>query len=167
MRKKVILLFSIFSFGLFTSFMVHKFYMAIYQINYASEKKMLQITTRIFADDLDKAIEKKYNKKTFLGTEKESSESVELLKKYLSQKFTLQVNGQAKPMIFISKEMDGDVLVCYFKITDISKIKTIEIYNSVLTECFAEQQNIVHVLALDSKKSILFTESSTKQMLNY
>jgi hypothetical protein len=35
---------------------------------------MLQITSRVFADDLNKALEKKYNKKHYIGTAKESPE---------------------------------------------------------------------------------------------
>jgi len=42
-----------------SAFTLHKFYMAVYQINYAPEKKMLQITSRIFIDDLNKTLEKK------------------------------------------------------------------------------------------------------------
>lgn len=167
MKKRIIkglLLFFVFS---MSSFAVHKFYMAIYQINYAPEKKMLQITARIFVDDLNKAIEKKYNKKTFLGSAKESIESQELLKKYLSENFIIHVNGQTTAMNFLSKEMDGDVLVCYLSVKNIQKIKTIEIYNSLLVEYFGEQQNIVHVTAFNIKKSFLFTESSTKQVLKY
>lgn len=167
MKKKlgsVILLAFIFS---MSSFGMHKFYMAIYQINYAPEKKMLQITARIFVEDLNKALEKKYNKKTFLGTGKESAESVELLKKYLAENFSLKVNGQSKSANLLSEEMDGDVLICYLSAKDISKIKSLEIYNSILTECFSEQQNIVNVTAFNVKKSFLFTETSTKQVLNY
>jgi hypothetical protein len=150
-----------------SSFGVHKFYMAIYQVNYASEKKMLQITSRIFVDDLDKALEKKYNKKFFLGTDKETAEAVDLLKKYLAENFTVKVNGKFKALNFLSKEMDGDVLVCYLNAKEISKINSLEIYNSVLVDCFAEQQNIVHVTAFGTKKSFLFSESSTTQVLKY
>jgi hypothetical protein len=166
--KKVIIygLLSLFLVSL-SSFGVHKFYMAIYQINYAPEKKMLQITSRIFLDDFNHALTKKNNKKTFLGTDKESAEDVNLLKKYLAENFSIKVNGQSKTMNFLSKEMDGDVLVCYFNCKDISKITSLEIHNSVLIECFAEQQNIVHVTAFDAKKSFLFTEISTKQVLKY
>lgn len=167
MKKRIaaiVLLVFVFS---MSSFAMHKFYMAIYQINYASEKKMLQVTSRIFVDDLDKALEKKYSKKFFLGTNKETPESLELLKKYLADNFSLKVNGQSKAMNFLSKEMDGDVLVCYLSVKDISKINAIEIHNAVLIECFAEQQNIVHVTALNTKKSFLFTETSTNEVLKY
>jgi hypothetical protein len=150
-----------------SSFDVHKFYMAIYQINFAPEKKMLQITSRIFLDDLNKGIEKKYNKKTFLGTDKESVEDVNSLKKYLAENFAIKVNGQTKAMNFLSKEIDEDVLVCYLNVKEISKINTIEIHNSVLIDWQSEQQNIIHVMVLGVKKSSLFTDNSTKQVLKY
>ena len=63
MKKRVALLFVLVLVFLISSFAIHKFYMAIYQINYASEKKMLQVTSRFFVEDLDKALEKKYSKK--------------------------------------------------------------------------------------------------------
>lgn len=167
MKKRIVSLFLLAFIFSMSSFGMHKFYMAIYQINYAPEKKMLQITTRVFADDLDKALEKKYGKKFFFGTNKETAESLELLKKYLAERFSLKINGQSKTMNFLSKEMDGDVLVCYLSIKEISKIKEIEIYNSILIDCFASQQNIVNVTAFNVKRSFLFTETSTKEVLKY
>ena len=167
MKKGIVITLLLFLAFSISSFGVHKFYMAIYQINYAPEKKMLQVTSRIFVDDLDKTLEKKYNRKFFLGTDKETAESIDLLKKYLAESFTVKVNGQPKTMNFLSKEMDGDVLVCYLNVRDISKISSLEIYNSVLIETFPEQQNIVHVAAFGNKKSFLFTETSTKQVLKY
>jgi hypothetical protein len=167
MRKGIVITLLLFFAFSVSSFGVHKFYMAIYQINYAPEKKMLQITSRIFIDDLNKALEKKYSKKVFLGADNESVESVDLLKKYLAENLSLKVNGQSRAMNFLSHELDGDVLVCYLSIKDVSKINTLEIYNSVLTDWVSEQQNIVHVTAFGIKKSFLFTDFSTKQVLKY
>ncbi|MGQ7946467.1 DUF6702 family protein [Flavobacterium sp. WC2509] len=167
MRKGIVAVFLLFFAYSMSSFEMHKFYMSISQINYAPEKKMLQITTRIFVDDLNKALQKKYNKETFLGSSKESAESVDLLKKYLTDNFSIKVNGQSKPMNFLSKEMEDNVLICYLSIKDVSKIKSLEIYNSILIDCFVEQQNILHVTAFGNKKSFLFTESSAKQVLKY
>lgn len=141
--------------------------MAVYQVNYAPEKKMLQITSRIFVDDLNKALEKKYNKKLYLGSEKESPEEMLLLKKYFLEKFSVKVNGQTKTVNFLSKELDGDILVCYCNVKEINKINSIEIFNSVLIDWNAEQQNITHVTVLGDKESILFTDSKRSEMLKY
>ena len=151
-----------------SAFTFHKFYMGIFQVNYAAEKKMVQITSRIFIDDLNNGLEKKYHKKTFVGTEKETQADVDLLKKYLADNFSIKINGQSKPITFLSKEVEaGDVLVCYSRIKDIDKFKTIEISNSVLVDWNAEQQNITHISAFGTKKSVLFTESSRKEVLKY
>jgi hypothetical protein len=151
-----------------TSFSFHKFYMGVFQVNYAAEKKMIQITSRIFIDDLNNALEKKYHKKTFVGLDKETEADVDLLKKYLAENFTIKINGQSKAITFLSKEVEaGDVLVCYSRIKDIDKFKTIEISNTILVEWNTEQQNITHVSAFGTKKSVLFTESSRKELLKY
>jgi hypothetical protein len=151
-----------------SAFTFHKFYMGIFQVNYVSEKKMIQITSRIFIDDLNNGLEKKYHKKTFVGTEKETQADLDLLKKYLAENFSIKINGQPKSITFLSKEVEsGDVLVCYSRIKDIDKFKIIEISNSVLADWNAEQQNITHVSAFGVKKSVLFTESSRKEVLKY
>jgi hypothetical protein len=151
-----------------SAFTFHKFYMGIFQVNYAAEKKMIQITSRIFIDDLNNGLEKKYHKKTFVGTEKETQADIDLLKKYLADNFSIKINGQSKSITFLSKEVEaGDVLVCYSRIKDIDKFKTIEISNSVLVDWNAEQQNITHISAFGIKKSVLFTESSRKEVLKY
>ena len=150
-----------------SAFTLHKFYMAVYQINYAPEKKMLQITSRIFIDDLNKTLEKKYNKKFNLGDENDSAEESVLVKEYLASHFSIKVNNQSKPMNFLSKELDDDVLVCYWNIKGISKINSLEIYNTVLTDWLPDQKNLVHVTVLGVKNSFLFTNSTSTEMLKY
>ena len=151
-----------------TAFSFHKFYMGVFQVNYAAEKKMIQITSRIFIDDLNNGMEKKYHQKTYVGTDKETQADIDLLKKYLAENFAIKINGQSKPITFLSKEVEAnDVLVCYSRIKDINTFKTIEISNTILVDWNAEQQNITHISAFGTKKSVLFTESSRKELLKY
>jgi hypothetical protein len=150
-----------------SAFETHKFYMAIFQVNYAPEKKMLQITSRIFLDDLNLALEKKYGKKTHLGSEKESAGDQATLKKYFAENLLIKVNGQSKPVVFLSKELEGDVLICYCRVTDVSKLHSVEITNTFLTHWNSEQQNILHFTAFGEKKTVLFTASNTTVVLKF
>lgn len=147
------------------SMSVHKFYVAIYQVNHAKEKKMLQITARLFIDDINESIEKKYNKKCYLASEKETPEHIELLKKYIAEKFIIKVNGQQKPMLFVSKETEDNVLICYLKITDVAKITSLEIENSIIMENHFDQQNIIQANFNGNKKNLLLTSENFKGML--
>jgi hypothetical protein len=150
-----------------SAFEMHKFYMAIFQVNYAPEKKMLQITSRVFVDDLNLALEKKYGKKTFLGSEKESEDDQTVLKRYFAENLLIKVNGQSKPVVFLSKELEDNLLICYCRVTDVSKLHSVEITNTLLTHWNTEQHNILHFTAFGDKKTVLFTSSNKTEALKF
>ena len=165
MNKKILNTFIGLFFLMLMSFGVHKFYVSIYQINYAPEKKMLQITSRIFIDDLNEILHKKYNKKTFIGESNEAPEDVVLMKKYILEHFSIKVNGQQKAINYLSKELEGNVVICYYNVKEISKIKTLEIQNTALFDLNSEQQNIIQTNFNGNKQSLLLTNDNIKGML--
>jgi len=165
MNKKIFYTLIAITFLTLSSFGIHKFNVSIYQINYSSEKKMLQITSRLFVDDVNAVLYKKFGKKTFLGEKNESQEDVNLMKKYILDNFSLKVNGQLKPINYLSKEMEGNVIICYYNIKDISKIKSLEVKNSALIELNLEQQNIIQSTIYGEKQSLLLTEGTLSGML--
>jgi hypothetical protein len=167
MKKTVVVAFLALVFCSLSAFEIHKFYMAIFQVNYAPEKKMLQITSRIFMDDLNLALEKKYGKKTNLGLEKETVEDLNLLKKYFNENLIIKVNGQTKPVVFLSKDVEGYVLICYCRVSDVAKLQSAEITNTVLSHWNSEQQNILHCTAFGEKKTVLFTASNKTEVLKF
>jgi hypothetical protein len=146
-----------------SSFVVHKFYVAIFQIEENAQKNRLEITSRIFIDDLNITLEKKFNKKFDL--EKIDSENTEFVKKYITRNFIISVNGEQKNMTFKSLEIENNVLICYYTINTIPKIKSIAIENSILTETFDEQQNIIQAHFNNNRQSLLLTAEKTKGML--
>jgi hypothetical protein len=130
-----------------------------------SQKKRVEITTRIFVDDLNEVLQKEYHQKTFIGTEKETPEAIALMKKYLAEKFKVSIDGQLKSMSYLSCEMENNVIICYLTIKDIPRISTMEIENSVLTELYSEQQNIIQYKNNSTKQNLLLTSETTKGML--
>jgi len=150
-----------------SSFVVHKFYVSIYQVNYVPEKKMLQITSRIFMDDLDFVLEKRFKKRVNIGEPNENEEDVSMMKNYIEENFSIKINGKPKQIHFLSKEIDNNVVVCYFKITDISKITSIEIHNRVLLDLNSDQQNIIQTNINGKKKSLMFEGDSFSEILKF
>ena len=165
--KKIIkaTLFLVFLLSL-TSMSVHKFYVSVNQIDFVPKKKALEITSRIFIDDLDLALEKKFKKKVYLATLKETSDAKELLQKYFAEKFSIKVNGQQKQLNFLGKEVEENVLICYFTIKDVSKVSSLEIRSTVLMELY-EQQHIFHCSVSGKKQSLLLTNGTSSGVLNY
>ena len=61
--------------------------------------------------------------------------------------------------------MENNVLICYLNSKEISKIKSLEVENSILTEIYEEQQNIIQATFNGEKKSLLLTSETIKGML--
>lgn len=148
-----------------TSMTVHRFYVAIYQIDFVPKKKRLEITTRIFMDDLNDAVSKAYKKSTNIGTEKEKPEDITLLKKYLNDNFKLTVNGKSKAYTYLSREVESNVVICYLSVKEVAKVSSLQVDNSILTEVYSEQQNIIQFNNNGKKQNLLLSSSITKGML--
>lgn len=166
MRKQLLTILLPLLFLGFSAVSKHKYHMALYQIEFAAEKKMLQITTRIHIDDLNKAFEKKYKKKLSFTNEASSSEAI-LINDYFNERFLIEINNQPKIMNLRTKEVDGDELVCYWAIKNISKIKEIKLTNTVLIDFFHDQHNLVNLAIFGKKQSCLFTQSLTSKEFKF
>ena len=164
MKKSVLLIFAVL---FLSSFAVHKFYVSVTQVDYVPSKKRIEITSRIFIDDFEKALNKRYNKKLNLTSDRELPEAEELIKAYLKEKVKISINKKPQEIEFLSRELEGDVLILYTKIAISKKINTFEIYNSLLTEIYSDQQNIVHTNINGNKKSLLMTNTTSKEKIDY
>lgn len=156
MRKTVSLV------GLLLLFLVvsgfsHKFYVGIHQVNFAPDKKMLQITSRIFIDDLNDALQRKYKRKFHFGEEKVPADEPPLLAKYVSDNFVIAVDGVKRPLDYRSYEIQDNVLVAYLRITDVQKVKSLDITNKILFDFVTEQQNIIQTNVNGTKANLLLT----------
>ena len=150
-----------------TSATVHKYYVSVFQVEYAPQKKELQITARIFIDDLDAALSKKYGKKLYLTATKEIPEATDYIKKYFSDKVHIKVNGVVKPVAFLERETEDDILICYLTVPAGAKVNSIEVNNTFLFEAHSEQQNIIHTKVNGIKRSLMLTPDSPTGTLEF
>lgn len=164
-KIKLSLLVILFSF--LSAFTLHKFYVGVFQIDYFKEKKAVQITARLFIDDLEKALYKKHNKHIYITTKYEIAEANTLIANYLSEKLKIKINNKSQSLQFLTKEQEDNIVICYLKIPFKDNIKDLEITNTVLSDIFKEQQNLVHLNLNSNKKTLLFTNTETNQKLKY
>lgn len=167
MKNKKFILFLISCSLAISSFEMHKFYVSVTQINFAQDKKTIQITNRIFIDDLNNALEKKHKKKFYIGSTKETEEEIQLLKNYINENFSIKVNNKPKPIVYLDKEIEDDVIILYQVVRDVSKINSIQIKNTTLFDFLPEQQHIIHTQILGKKLSALLTFENREELLNY
>ncbi|MGB5370368.1 MAG: DUF6702 family protein [Flavobacteriaceae bacterium] len=153
---------------LFAFTVAHKFYISVTNVGYSDKDKSLQITSRIFIDDMEKALMERYDIRAQLATDDEMDGAKGFIEKYVRAKFKVGVNGESVPYDLLAIKYDFDVLICYLEVPNINLPKTIsiEIQNDMLTDVFEEQQNVVHFKIKDKKKSFVLMRDQNKGMLN-
>ena len=153
---------------LFAFTMAHKFYLSVTNVVYSEKDEALQITTRIFIDDLEAVLLERYDFKGQLATEKELTLAEDYIEKYIRAKLVLQLDGKAANFDFIGKKYEDDLIICYIEVPNVvlSNHTSIQIQNDILTDMYDEQQNVVHFKINGMKKSFVLIKGNNKGMLN-
>ncbi len=166
MKKRLLILSGLALLFALLSF-THKFYVGIYQVHYSESKQRLEITCRIFADDLNAALKKTYKKDFAFGEKTPSADEESQLAKYVSDRFSIKINGTQKKFEYLSCEMESNVLIAYFRIPDVEKISKLDISNRILFDYVTEQQNIIQTNVNSKKQNLLLTNENPSGRLNY
>lgn len=164
MKKVIILLLVV---PLLTAASVHKYYLSVTDLTYDEEAQSIQIITRMFYDDLEKVLQERYDTDILVDATSDQDKLDMYLKKYLSKKIDITVDGTSRELLFIGKEYEDDYVVIYTEVADIESISLFEIENTLLMDLFPEQKNMVHTLINGKKKSFLLTTGNAKGLLNF
>lgn len=156
-------------FVLCSAFVAHKFYVSITQINYSEKDHSLQITSRLFIDDIERTLNDRYGLDCKLATPEEQKNVNTYLEKYFKARFKVNINNTNIAYKFLGKEYDTDVMKVYIEVTNIQKeeLHTIEITNTLLRDEFPEQQNIIHFKMGDYLKSFNLMNNNDKALLKF
>ncbi len=145
----------------------HKFYVSICQIDFNSKTNSLEITFKIFTDDLENALEAQGTGKLYLGSERESQDADRFIFNYFVTNFNLKIENRPAQLKFLGKEVELDVTWCFIEVLDVEKITNITVTNSILIEQFEDQTNIVHVKVGDNQKSMLLHKAKVTDRLEF
>ena len=146
----------------------HKFYLSVTTVDYSEKDRALQISSRVFIDDMDKLLQERYGLKANLATKDEASKANDFIEKYFRAKLAISVNGKEVPYDFLGKKYDNDLMICFLEIpgVDLNKLSSVAVQNEVLMDYFEEQKNVVHIRIKGEKKSFVLIRENNKGMLN-
>jgi hypothetical protein len=132
---------------------LHPFHISLSEVEFKPVKGTVELSHKIFIDDLEDAIEKAYQVKTYLDTPKESSEAGHLIKKYVEERFRLMADGKEVTFRFLGYEYEKDAVWIYREGQYSGSPGKVRIRNSILLELFADQVNFIHVKQGDARRS--------------
>ncbi len=149
------------------AFTMHKYYVSLCEIEFIKEKQSLQIILGLNIEDLEFTLNKNSKKKLNLASNIEVENIDVYYKKYLNEHLQISVNGINQSYKYIGKEYDGDIMRFYMEIIDIKELKSIEVFNNILTADFSDQKNIIKIKVKDFNKTFYLTKSNYKSLLKF
>jgi len=137
----------------------HKFFLSNTNIEFNAQTRAIEITSKIFTDDLEHAIEAQCYR--YHSLYPQTPEVYELVKKYIGEKLSLQVGGRNVVLNFIGYSVDNDMTTLFIEGNYFDPNQVV-VNNTILLELFSDQQNIVEVRWSGLSKREYFTKDKTQ-----
>ena len=133
----------------------HPVHVSVTEINYNEKSKALQITSRIFIDDLELSIRSKLKQPELDILEPTNGLTTDkMVSEYLNDHLKVKLDGKPQKLHYLGHEAEDFAIVCYIEIENVKKFKSIDVFNDVITEIFEDQSNLVHVTYKGPVKSM-------------
>ncbi len=139
----------------FCSFNVlkHPFFICVTDIKHDAKQHSLNISIKLFTNDIENALKKTTGKHIDLLNPKNKPEMEMELFNYIKKRFVL--NNNQKPIIldFIGYEKEEDVIWVYLEGKKVNQPKTLKINTILLYDYLPQQTNIIHTEINGIKKN--------------
>jgi len=146
---------------LYSGFKNHEYYVSSTDVVYLANNKQLQITTRIFIDDIEAYFNSRSNSKIQLQPDLNKDEIDSLIQFFFNKNFTLIFDNKELKINYLGRKYKEDQLLIFAEVLAIEKPYKFKINNTILIPFRKGQQNIVHFKAENFKKSFLMDASKS------
>ena len=152
---------------------LHPIHVSLTTIDYNAQTRSLEITCKIFADDLEDAIKKTSGSQLYLGSQKENRAlATAKIEEYLRRHFRVEFVGAPAlaEWTFVGRELEGDAMWCYLEYAGValpSPRPRVKIAQTVLLDFYDDQTNVVNVSVGSERRSALIRKSKLSEILDF
>ncbi|MUP41566.1 DUF6702 family protein [Christiangramia aestuarii] len=166
MKKTLALVFGLILFSSFTT-RDHETYLSVTEVEYNEEVQSIQIISRVFIDDLENVLSKRYQQEISLSYKEDLEKNREIIQKYLEKKLRISVEGKEQKLKLLGSKFDADQVVMFIEAAGVKSFKKVKVENLILTDLFDSQKNIVHVKKDKTIESMLLVKGNGSQTVNF
>ncbi|MBS1491163.1 MAG: hypothetical protein JSS93_11600 [Bacteroidetes bacterium] len=158
----------IFSFILWGWGWIHPVHISVTEINYNEKNKSLEIISRVFVDELELGVRAQRKEPELdLLAPPAATTTKDLVSAYYRLHLRVKIDGRPVLLNFIAYEKEDISIVSYIEIENVKKLKTIEVFNDLVTEIHDDQSNLVHVTYKSPVKSVRLTRNTTSEVFHF
>jgi hypothetical protein len=138
-----------------TSFRWHPFFVSVTEMEYNATEKTLEISCKVFTDDLEKALTKFTAGKVDVYNPKDKTVLEKQIANYISKHLLVKVDGKQVMLECIGYEIEAQSTLSYYQIHQVlSSPHKIEIQNTIFYPDIEKQIGIMHVSVGGNRKSM-------------
>ena len=145
----------------------HPFYLGVVDIKHDARQHTLNVSVKLFINDIEAALKKTSTKQIDLLNPKNKTEMETELFAYIKKRLSLSVNNKATVLEFIGYEREEEAIWIYLEVKKISQPKTIKVDTKLLYDFLPQQSNIVHAEINGVKKSSKVTNPDSIVELSF
>ena len=131
----------------------HPIFVSVTEIEHNAVNKTLEISCKVFVDDFEKSLRKKYSTKIDLQDAKLKTEMSRLVNDYIQKHLSISMDGKKASLQFLGFELQEEGVICYFEAKNIAKVESVELINNILYEDNPQQMGIIHIMVNGVRKS--------------
>ncbi|MFD1768300.1 DUF6702 family protein [Sphingobacterium suaedae] len=152
-RFFIFVVLNILSLSLQAKWRTHPFYVSVCTLEWNAKTRALEISCRIFYDDLEEALRKEGYAHDDILQPRNKAKLHQGLAAYLQQNFRIKVDNQIREVQFLGYQIEEDAAWCYMEVNDVEKVTSLGILNSILYQQHTGQTNIIHATVLGKRQS--------------
>ena len=111
---------------------LHPFFVSVTEVKHNDKTKNLEISCKVFFDDFEAALEKKYQTKLNILKPTENTQINPIIQDYLQKHLQIKINGKPVNAKYLGFEIEEDAAWCYLEIPKVNQLKRLEIRNDIL-----------------------------------
>jgi hypothetical protein len=131
----------------------HPFFVSVTDIRHNERAKTIEISSKVFFDDFESALEKKYQVQIDILKPADRKKVDLMIRDYMSKHLKLVVNGKPVGMNYLGYEIQEDGAWCYLEVPKVNRVSKIEIMDDILFDEHESQVNMVHVTVKGTRRS--------------
>ena len=145
----------------------HPIFVSVTEIEHNAVNKTLEISCKVFVDDFEKSLRKKYSTKIDLQDAKLKTEMSRLVNDYIQKHLSISTDGKKATLQFLGFELQEEGVVCYFESKNIAKVERVELVNNILYENNPQQMGIIHIMVNGVRKSSRLDNPNEKASFSF
>lgn len=150
-----------------TFYLFHPFFVSVTEITHNEKAKTLQVSCKIFFDDFETALEKKYKIKVDILKTADRERTNPLIEDYLAKHLQISVNGKLVSMRYLGYNIEEDAAWCFLEVPKVSQVKRMDIKNDILFEDHAAQINMLHITVKGKRQSTKLDNPESQASFNW